>query len=160
MSEKTHKTSIGERMLEMLLREKSPRLLEEALAAGKTIKGAWNYIVSVMKQDYIKKHGNKTGGMYADDDVVASIAEEYMKNLPEGATLKEAAPTGKSPSAKGKKKVCKDEDSSSDGEEEPSCEEVVEAVKAAAADAKAEREQSKTKESKKCEDAQQTLNLF
>lgn len=90
--------SMEERMLEMLLREKHPDTLATALAKGKTIRGAWNYVVSVMKNAYITAHGKVSGGMCGTPDVVVGIAERYLREFPEGYTEPEAAHTPKKPS--------------------------------------------------------------
>lgn len=87
--------SMEERMLEMLLREKHPDTLATALAKGKTIRGAWNYVVSVMKNAYITAHGKVSGGMCGTPDVVVGIAERYLREFPEGYTEPEAAHTPK-----------------------------------------------------------------
>lgn len=90
--------SMEERMLEMLLRERHPDTLATALANGKTIRGAWNYVVSVMKNAYITAHGKVNGGMCGTPDVVVGIAERYLREFPEGYTEPEAAHTTKKPS--------------------------------------------------------------
>ena len=87
--------SMEERMLEMLLREKHPDTLATALANGKTIRGAWNYVVSVMKNAYITAHGRVNGGMCGTPDVVVGIAERYLREFPEGYTEPEASHTPK-----------------------------------------------------------------
>lgn len=87
--------SMEERMLEMLLREKNPDTLATALATGKTIRGAWNYVVSVMKNAYITANGRVSGGMCGTPDVVVGIAERYLREFPEGYTEPEAAHTPK-----------------------------------------------------------------
>ena len=89
--------STEERMLEMLLREQYPDTLKTALAKGKTIRGAWNYVVSVMKNAYITAHGRTSGGMCGTPDVVVGIAERYLREFPEGTTEPEAAHTPKKP---------------------------------------------------------------
>lgn len=89
--------SMEERMLEMLLREQHPDTLKTALANGKTIRGAWNYVVSVMKNAYITAHGKVSGGMCGTPDVVVEIAERYLREFPEGYTEPEAAHTPKKP---------------------------------------------------------------
>lgn len=91
--------SMEERMLEMLLREQHPDTLATALAKGKTIRGAWNYVVSVMKNAYITAHGRTSGGMCGTPDVVVGIAERYLREFPEGYTEPEAAHTPKKPTA-------------------------------------------------------------
>jgi hypothetical protein len=90
--------SMEERMLEMLLHEKHPDTLATALANGKTIRGAWNYVVSVMKNAYITAHGRINGGMCGTPDVVVGIAERYLREFSEGYTEPEAAHTPKKPS--------------------------------------------------------------
>ena len=92
--------SMEERMLEMLLREKHPDTLATALAKGKTIRGAWNYVVSVMKNAYITAHGKVSGGMCGTPDVVVGIAERYLREFSEGYTEPEAAYTPKKKPAK------------------------------------------------------------
>ena len=87
--------SMEERMLEMLLRERHPGTLATALANGKTIRGAWNYVVSVMKNAYITAHGRVSGGMCGTPDVVVGIAERYLREFPEGYTEPEPAYTPK-----------------------------------------------------------------
>jgi hypothetical protein len=89
--------SMEERMLEMLLREQHPDTLKTALAKGKTIRGAWNYVVSVMKNAYITAHGKVSGGMCGTPEVVVGIAERYLREFPEGYTEPEAAHTPKKP---------------------------------------------------------------
>lgn len=87
--------SMEERMLEMLLREQHPDTLATTLAKGKTVRGAWNYVVSVMKNAYITAHGKVSGGMCGTPDVVVGIAERYLREFPEGYTEPEAAYTPK-----------------------------------------------------------------
>lgn len=91
--------SMEERMLEMLLRETHPDTLATALANGKTIRGAWQYVVSVMKNAYITAHGRVNGGMCGTPEVVVEIAERYLREFPEGYTEPEAAHTPKKPTA-------------------------------------------------------------
>lgn len=90
-SEKPRKSnpSVQTRMLEMLLREKCPAVVESALAEGKTIEGAWNYVVSVMKNAYIKEYGRVNGGMCTDPNVVVGIAERYLREFAEGSLEEE-----------------------------------------------------------------------
>lgn len=88
---KTAPPTMEERMLEMLLRERHPDTLATALASGKTIRGAWNYVVSVMKNAYIARHGRVNGGMCGDPDVVVGIAERYLREFDEGTLEPEAA---------------------------------------------------------------------
>lgn len=118
-------------MLEMLLRERHPDTLATALANGKTIRGAWNYVVSVMKNAYITAHGRTSGGMCGTPDVVVGIAERYLREFPEGYTEPEAAHTTKKPSkADGKAHAAKT---------------AVATVKAAASAAKKEAKKSQFK---------------
>lgn len=78
--------SMEERMLEMLLRESHPDTLKTALENGKTIQGAWKYVVSVMKNAYIAQNGRVSGGMCGNPEVVVGIAERYLREFPEGYT--------------------------------------------------------------------------
>ena len=87
--------SMEERMLEMLLREKHPDTLATALANGKTVRGAWNYVVSVMKNAYITAHGRVSGGMCGNPEVVVGIAERYLREFPEGSLEPETTHTPK-----------------------------------------------------------------
>ena len=89
-----------ERMLEMLLKEQYPDTLKAALAKGKTVRGAWNYVVSVMKNAYIAKNGRVNGGMCGDPDVVVGIAERYLREFEEGALEPEVSHTPKKPAPK------------------------------------------------------------
>lgn len=82
--------SMEERMLEMLLRESHPDTLKTALENGKTIRGAWKYVVSVMKNAYIAQNGRVSGGMCGNPEVVVGIAERYLREFPEGYTEPEA----------------------------------------------------------------------
>lgn len=82
--------SMEERMLEMLLRESHPDTLKTALENGKTIQGAWKYVVSVMKNAYITQNGRVNGGMCGSPEVVVEIAERYLREFPEGYTEPEA----------------------------------------------------------------------
>ena len=94
--------TMEERMLEMLLREKHPDTLAKAVAEGKTIRGAWAYVVSVMKNAYIAAHGRVSGGMVGNPDVVVQIAERYLREYAEGTVEAEVAhtPTAKKEAAK------------------------------------------------------------
>ena len=80
--------SMEERLLEMLLRESHPDTLKTALENGKTIRGAWKYVVSVMKNAYITAHGKVSGGMCGNPEVVVGIAERYLREFHEGYTAK------------------------------------------------------------------------
>lgn len=84
-----------ERMLEVLLKEQHPDLLASALTNGKTIRGAWKYVVSMMRNAYIKSYGRVNGGMCGSPDVVCEMAAAYLKSLPEGYTEPEVAPEAK-----------------------------------------------------------------
>ena len=84
--EKCASPSMEERMLEMLLRESHPDTLKTALENGKTIQGAWKYVVSVMKNAYIAQNGRVNGGMCGNPEVVVGIAERYLREFPEGYT--------------------------------------------------------------------------
>lgn len=140
-TEKTPKQPTMEvRMLEMLLKEKHPDTLDKALANGKTVAGAWNYVVSVMKNAYISEHGRVSGGMCGNPDVVVSIAERYLREFDEGYVEPEIGHSGKksNPKAEAKKAV-------------------VDTAKAAAKAAKAEAKR-KTEELRKAwADRQMTL---
>ena len=94
-SKKPSAPTAEERMLEMLLKEQHPDLLKTALANGKTIRGAWKYVVSMMRNAYIKSYGRVNGGMCRSPDVVCEMAAAYLKSLPEGYTEPEVAPTPK-----------------------------------------------------------------
>ena len=118
--------TMEERMFEMLLREKHPDTLASALDNGKTIRGAWNYVVSVMKNAYIAEHGRKNGGCCGSPDVVVAIAERYLREFPEGYTEPEAAHTPKKTEAKSATNKAK------------AAEKVVKTAKAAAKSAKDE----------------------
>lgn len=87
--------SYEEIVLEMILRERHPETLEKALAEGKTIKGAWNYVVSVMKNAYIAANGRVNGGCCGNPDVVVGIAERYLREFPEGTVEPETPHTPK-----------------------------------------------------------------
>lgn len=123
--------SMEERMLEMLLREKHPDTLAKALAEGKTIRGAWNYVVSVMKNAYITAHGRTSGGMCGTPDVVVGIAERYLREFPEGYTEPEAAHTPKKTELQTAKDKAK------------AASEIAKTAKAAAKDAKKEAAKKK-----------------
>lgn len=99
-SKKPSAPTAEERMLEMLLKEQHPNTLATALANGKTIRGAWNYVVSVMKNAYIAKNGRVNGGMCGDPDVVVGIAERYLREFEEGALEPEVSHTPKKPEPK------------------------------------------------------------
>jgi hypothetical protein len=88
--EKRASLSMEERMLEMLLRESHPDTLKTALENGKTIRGAWKYVVSVMKNAYITQNGRVNGGMCGTPELVVEIAERYLREFPEGYTEPEA----------------------------------------------------------------------
>lgn len=125
--------TMEEKMLEMLLREKRPDTLNAALANGKTIRGAWNYVVSVMKNAYIAQYGRHNGGMCGNADVVCEIAERYMREFDEGYLEPEAAHTPK------RKSEAKPKDAKA---------EAVKTVKAAAKAAKKEAKQTKAEKVK------------
>lgn len=133
--------SMEERMLEMLLREKHGETLEKALAEGKTIHGAWNYVVSVMKNAYIAQNGKVNGGCCGNADVVVAIAERYLREFPEGTVEPETAHTPKKPTKKPDAKAV--------------AEKVVDTAKAAA---KAAKEEAKRK-AKAVADAAQQLSF-
>ena len=99
-SKKPSAPTAEEWMLEMLLKEQYPDTLKAALAKGKTIRGAWNYVVSVMKNAYIAKNGRVNGGMCGDPDVVVGIAERYLREFEEGALEPEVSHTPKKPEPK------------------------------------------------------------
>ena len=94
---KAKSESMEETMLRLLLTEQNPELLESALASGKTIHGAWNYVVSVMKNAYIAKHGRVNGGMCGSPAVVLGIAEKYLRENEEGTLEPEVSHTPKKP---------------------------------------------------------------
>lgn len=129
--------SMEERMLEMLLREKHPDTLATALANGKTIRGAWNYVVSVMNNAYITAHGKVSGGMCGSPEVVEGIAERYLREFPEGYTEPEASHT---PKKKTEVDAAKDR--------AKAAAEVANTAKAAAKAAKAEAKKSKAEQVK------------
>ena len=126
--------SMEERMLEMLLREQYPDTLKTALAKGKTIRGAWNYVVSVMKNAYITAHGKVSGGMCGTPDVVVGIAERYLREFSEGYTEPEAAHTPK-----------KKTEAKPSANAKTAAQTAVATVKAAAKDAKSEAKAKKQK---------------
>lgn len=99
--------TMEERMLEMLLRESHPDTLKTALENGKTIRGAWKYVVSVMKNAYITAHGKVSGGMCGTPEVVVEIAERYLREFPEGYTEPEAKFEPKSKTTNAKAEVIK-----------------------------------------------------
>jgi len=138
--------SMEERMLEMLLREKHSETLEKALAEGKTIHGAWNYVVSVMKNAYIAEHGKVNGGCCGNADVVVAIAERYLREFPEGTVEPETSHTPKKPTQKTDTKA----------ETKSVAKKVVATAKAAAKAAKAEAK----RKAKKIADAVGTQQLF
>ena len=124
--------TMEERMLEMLLREKHGELLDKALAEGKTIRGAWNYVVSVMKNAYIAEHGRVNGGCCGNADVVVAIAERYLREFKEGTIEPETKHTpAKKPDTESVKKK------------------VVETAKAAARAARKESERKAERKPKK-----------
>ena len=138
--------SMEERMLEMLLREKHSETLEKALAEGKTIHGAWNYVVSVMKNAYIAEHGKVNGGCCGNADVVVAIAERYLREFPEGTVEPETSHIPKKPTQKTETKA----------ETKSVAKKVVATAKAAAKAAKAEAK----RKAKKIADAVGTQQLF
>ena len=99
--------SMEERMLEMLLRESHPDTLKTALENGKTIRGAWKYVVSVMKNAYISQNGRVNGGMCGSPEVVMGIAERYLREFPEGYTEPEAKHEPKPKTTNAKAEVIK-----------------------------------------------------
>ena len=123
-----------ETMLRLLLTEQNPELLESALARGKTIHGAWNYVVSVMKNAYIAKHGRVNGGMCGSPAVVLGIAEKYLREYDEGTLEPEVSHTPK----KSEKPAPKT--SSAKSEKKEDAKKIVEkTVKKAARDSKAKK---------------------
>lgn len=94
---KPESETMEETMLRLLLTEQNPELLEDALAKGKTIRGAWNYVVSVMRNAYIAKNGRTNGGMVGSPAVVLGIAEKYLREYEEGTVEPEVMHTPKKP---------------------------------------------------------------
>lgn len=94
---KPESETMEETMLRLLLTEQNPELLEDALAKGKTIRGAWNYVVSVMRNAYIAKNGRTNGGMVGSPAVVLGIAEKYLREYEEGTVEPEVTHTPKKP---------------------------------------------------------------
>lgn len=138
---KNDSESCEEMMLRFLMTERNPELLEASLSDGKTIRGAWRYVVSVMKNAYIARNGRVNGGMCASPDVVYGIAERYFREFPEGSVepdVPHVASVPKKPSVPAKPADTAAAAPTQNAKKRSRKGKIVEVAKKAAVDAKAE----------------------